>query len=111
MAGACVNANDTNFKAEVIDSTVPVLVDFWAPWCGPCRAISPHVEALSTEWAGKVKVVKVNVDESPNVAMQYGVKGIPMLLVFKAGAVAKQKVGAPSGNVKGVLKEFVESVL
>lgn len=111
MAGACVNVNDANFDAEVLKSDVPVLVDFWAPWCVPCRAIAPHVEALSTELAGKAKVAKCNVDESPQIAVKYGIRSIPTLLVFKAGAVVKQKVGAPNSNVKGTIAEMVTSVL
>ena len=111
MAGSCVTVNDTNFKAEVLDSDIPVLVDFWAPWCGPCRAIAPHVEALSTELSGKAKVAKCNVDESPNVAMKYGIRSIPTLLVFKGGEVAKSKVGLPSSNIKGSIAEMVTAVI
>lgn len=111
MAGACIQVNDTNFEQEVLKSDVPVLVDYWAPWCGPCRAIAPHVEALSTELAGKAKVAKCNVDESPNVAMKYAIRSIPTLHVFKAGAVVKQRVGAPSANIKATIAEMVTSVL
>ena len=97
MAGACVTANDTNFKAEVIDSTVPVLVDFWAPWCGPCRAISPHVEALSTEWAGKVKVVKVDCGINPKAAARFKVTTLPTFVLFKGGKEVARMIGVAQG--------------
>jgi thioredoxin 1 len=111
MAGAYIHVNDTNFDQDVLKSDVPVLVDFWAPWCGPCRAIAPHVEALSTELVGKARVAKCNVDESPGVAMKYGIRSIPTILVFKGGAVVKQRVGAPSSNIKATIGEMVTSVL
>jgi thioredoxin 1 len=110
MAGAYITVNDTNFDKDVLKSDLPVLVDFWAPWCGPCRAIAPHVEALSNELQGKAVVAKCNVDESPQVAMKFGIRSIPTLLVFKGGQVVKQRVGAPSSNVKATIAEMVTSV-
>lgn len=85
---------DNNFDNEVIKSTVPVLVDFWAPWCGPCKAIAPVVEEIAGEYAGKLKVAKLNVDDHPATASRYGIRGIPNLLIIKGGAVAEQIVGA-----------------
>lgn len=85
---------DNNFDNEVIKSTVPVLVDFWAPWCGPCKAIAPVVEEIAGEYAGKLKVAKLNVDDHPVTASRYGIRGIPNLLIIKGGAVAEQIVGA-----------------
>ena len=85
--------NDTTFDAEVLKSGTPVLVDFWAPWCGPCRAVAPTVDALATEFAGKLKVVKLNTDESGEVAMKYGVTSIPTLMVFKGGDVVERVLG------------------
>jgi len=81
------------FDAEVLQSSVPVLVDFWAVWCGPCRAIAPHVDAIAQEYAGRAKVVKVNVDEEPEIALRYGIQSIPTLLFFKAGKVQDMIVG------------------
>ncbi len=85
---------DANFDAEVLNSEIPVLVDFWAEWCGPCRMMSPTVDAIASEYAGKVKVGKLNVDDNGNTAMRYNIRGIPTLLLFKGGKVVEQKVGA-----------------
>jgi thioredoxin 1 len=85
---------DKNFEAEVLNSSGPVLVDFWAEWCGPCRALGPSLEALATEKAGQIKVVKVNIDENPAAPTKYGVRSIPTLLIFKGGQVVAQTVGS-----------------
>ena len=88
--------NDSNFDSEVLKSSSPVLVDFWAPWCGPCRQIGPVIEQLAGENAGSAKVVKLNVDEAPNSAQSYGVSSIPTLMVFKGGEVVDTFVGVQS---------------
>ena len=88
-----VEVNDSNFEGEVLKSAVPVLVDFWAPWCGPCRSIAPIVEELATEYQGKLKVVKINVDNNKEAAMRYNVRGIPNLILFKNGESVEQIVG------------------
>ena len=93
MAGL-LEISDATFEAEVLKSDVPVLIDFWAPWCGPCRAIAPVVEELALENAGRLKVVKLNVDDNPQTPARYGVRGIPNLILFKGGVVQEQIVGA-----------------
>lgn len=89
-----VEVNDANFQTEVLNATMPVLVDFWAVWCGPCKMIAPVVEELAQEYDGKLKVGKLDVDANPSVSMQYGIRSIPTLLVFKGGKVVEQIVGA-----------------
>jgi thioredoxin 1 len=89
-----LEVNEQNWETEVLNSDVPVLVDFWAPWCGPCRALSPTVEAVAEDLTGRLKVVKLNTDESGPVATKYGVMSIPVLMLFKAGKVVDQLVGA-----------------
>lgn len=95
---ALLHFNERNFKKEVLDSPFPVLVDFWAEWCGPCRAISPIVEELAKEYAQKLKIGKLNVDENSKVAAKYGIMSIPTLLFFKNGKVVEQVVGALNKN-------------
>ncbi|MAQ71520.1 MAG: thioredoxin [Alphaproteobacteria bacterium] len=97
--------SDTEFEQEVLKSDKPVIVDFWAEWCGPCKAMSPLVDELSSEMSEKVKVVKVNIDENPEAPTKYGVRGIPTFMVFKDGAVKETKVG---GMSKTQLTEWVE---
>lgn len=89
---------DDSFDQEVISAPLPVLVDFWAPWCGPCRSIAPVLEEIAQEYDGKLKVVKINVDENPNVPSRYGVRGIPNLMIFKGGNLAGQIVGVAPKN-------------
>jgi len=89
-----LHVTDKTFSAEVLNAEIPVLVDFWATWCGPCRSISPIVDDLATEFLGKLKVAKLNVDENPGTPGQYGVRGIPTLILFKGGKVVDQIVGA-----------------
>jgi len=86
--------SDASFEADVLKSEMPVLIDFWAPWCGPCKAIAPVLEELSKEYAGRLKIVKMNVDDNPETPTRYGVRGIPNLIVFKDGKVHDQIVGA-----------------
>ena len=108
MAENLIEITDDNFDTEVLKSNLPVLVDFWAEWCGPCKMIGPIVEEIAGDYAGKVKVGKVNVDFNNQVAMQYGIRGIPALLVFKGGAVANQIVGAvPKNNITQILDEVI----
>ena len=108
MAENLIEFTDDNFDTEVLKSNLPVLVDFWAEWCGPCKMIAPIVEEIAVDYAGKVKVGKVNVDFNNQVAMQYGIRGIPALLVFKGGSVANQIVGAvPKNNITQILDEVI----
>ena len=103
-----IEVNDSNFKSEVTDSEIPVLVDFWAPWCGPCKMIAPVLEELAKEYDGRVKVVKLNVDDSPNTASEFGIRSIPTLILFKEGKVFEQTVGAQN---KENLKKLVDKSL
>ncbi|MBI1348075.1 thioredoxin [bacterium] len=93
MAGNVVEFTDDNFETEVLQSAQPVLVDFWAPWCGPCRLIAPTVEELSNDFAGRAKVGKLNTDENPKVASSYGISAIPTVLLFKGGQIVDKFVG------------------
>jgi thioredoxin 1 len=101
-----VQLSDDNFDNEVLKSTTPVLVDFWASWCAPCKAISPVVDGLAEDYAGSVKVGKLNVDENPATPGQYGVRGIPTLILFKDGKVLDQVVGAvPKNQLENLIKK------
>ncbi len=94
-----ITLTDANFDAEVLKNTKPVLVDFWATWCGPCRVLGPIVEEVAKEMAGKAVVGKVNVDENPTVSQQYGIMSIPTVMIFKGGTVVKQFIGVQSKEV------------
>ena len=102
-----VNVSDADFESEVLNSDEPVMVDFWAEWCGPCKALSPIVDEVANEVAGKMKVVKVNIDENPNAPTKYGVRGIPTLMVFKGGELVDTKVG---GMSKTQLNDWLNSI-
>ena len=105
MAGANVHAvNDLNFDTEVLKSDVPVLVDFTAVWCGPCKQIAPFIDQLADEYAGKVKVTKLDIDENPGSAAKYGIRGVPTLMVFQGGELVAQHVGAaPKGTIAALM--------
>ncbi len=103
-----VQLSDATFDKDVVKSPTPVLVDFWAPWCGPCRMLAPIVEELSKEFAGKLTVGKLNTDDNPNTAVQYNISAIPTMLFFKGGQVVEQLVGVHS---KGDIKKKIESLL
>lgn len=107
MAGADVmNIGDGDFAKEVLQSDQPVLVDFWATWCAPCRAIAPAVEELATQYKGKVKVAKINIDDNQDTPQQYGIRSIPTLLVFKGGKVVEQIVGAvPKSKLEAAMQK------
>ena len=103
-----VNANESSFQEEVLDADLPVLVDFSAEWCGPCKMVDPIVHELSEDWAGKVKVVKVDADESPNILMQYGIMGIPTLMFFVNGEVKERVTGFQPK--KNLVKKFEKHI-
>ena len=100
---------DNNFETEVIQSNLPVLVDFWAPWCGPCKSIAPIIEELAGQYAGKLKFAKLNVDDHPATAARYGVRGIPNLIILKGGAVKEQIVGAvPKAKLVAAIDKAIQ---
>jgi thioredoxin 1 len=105
---ATVKIDKNNFQSDVLGAKEPVVVDFWAEWCGPCKMIAPALEEISTELAGKVKIAKLNIDENPELAAQFGVRSIPTLLIFKDGEVADMKVGAAP---KTALSHWINSAV
>lgn len=108
MSDSIVHVTDDSFEDEVLRSSDPVLVDYWADWCGPCKMIAPVLDEIANEYAGKIKVAKLNIDENPNTPPRYGIRGIPTLMLFREGEVEATKVGAVS---KSQLTAFIDSNL
>lgn len=108
MSDSIVHVTDSNFEDEVINTEGPVLVDYWADWCGPCKMIAPILDEVAQEYAGKLKIAKLNIDENPGTPPKYGIRGIPTLMLFKGGNVEATKVGAVS---KSQLTAFIDSNL
>ena len=107
--GKITEVGDSNFETEVIQSNRPVLVDFWAPWCGPCKSIAPIIEELAGQYEGKLKVTKLNDDDHPATAARYGVRGIPNLIILKAGAVKEQIIGAvPKAKLVAAIDKAIQ---
>ncbi|WP_375639781.1 thioredoxin [Bartonella sp. AA168HLJHH] len=104
----CIKVDKDNFESEVLTSSTPIVVDFWAEWCGPCKVIAPMLDEISIEMQNQVKIAKVNIDENPELATQYGVRSIPTLLMFKNGNISSNMVGATS---KGRLSEWIKDGL
>ncbi len=105
-----LSVNDQTFDTEVLQSATPVLVDFWAPWCGPCRAVAPTVDAIAQEFSGRLKVVKLNTDESGEVAMKYGVTSIPTLMVFKGGNMVERVLGnRPKADLVNMVSRHLDA--
>jgi thioredoxin 1 len=106
MGNATIKVTDATFQNDVLGSDTPVVVDFWAEWCGPCRMIAPHLDAIATEMGGKVIIAKVNIDENPEIASQVGIRSIPTLMIYKGGKHVNTKVGAGS---RGDLQKWIEA--
>jgi thioredoxin 1 len=105
---ATAQVTDASFKQDVLESEIPVLVDFWAPWCGPCRMVAPVVDEIAQQYDGQIKVVKLNTDENPNVASQYGIRSIPTLMIFKGGQRVDMVVGAvPKTTLSNTLEKYL----
>jgi len=103
-----ISLTSDKFQSEVIQSNVPVLIDFWAPWCGPCKMIGPFIEQIADEYSGRLRVCKVNVDEESEIAEQHGIVSIPALVVYKDGAIVTQKNGAaPKHDIEALFQEFI----
>jgi thioredoxin 1 len=108
MSANISNSSDANFETDVLKSSIPVLVDFWAEWCGPCRALAPKLEEVATEFGEKIKICKVDIDANQETPVQYGVRGVPTLLLFKGGQVVEQLVGNhPKDNITNMINKHI----
>ena len=108
MSDNILNVTDSTFEQEVLNSDIPVLLDYWAEWCGPCKMIAPILSDIADEYLGKIKVAKLNIDENPGTPAKFGVRGIPTLMIFKSGSIEATKVGAMS---KSQLSAFIDSTI
>ena len=108
MSNNIINVTDSNFEQEVLSSEIPVLLDYWAEWCGPCKMIAPILNDIADEYSGKIKIAKLNIDENPGTPAKFGVRGIPTVMSFKSGSIEATKVGAMS---KSQLSAFIDSTI